>query len=288
MKFESEYKKMFSQLHTSVIVDLEDYEMKLKKSKRIKFIRMGAIAACLLAVMSTLAIAAHYLGLRDLVLPDGVQSQSETLLSLQGFDNSPEYKAAAEWNTFTASYDTDGTKLAQVGNGPTGLDEIYSPYLVYTQEMAEKLDEITQKFGLKLHQQMIELPDSAALTEFTGGTFLGADNEMYYGYGYAEGSFQFDGEWHGTKVSDYQVRRSMKGYFDDVTLNIGDASAYHEWTYKTKKGTEVLLALSGQKALILAERPESFVVVNVLTGSDSLTCADMESMADSFDFNSIK
>jgi len=290
MKFESEYKKMFSQLHASVMADWEEYEMKSKKLKRLKFIRTGITAACLIAVMSTLAVAAHYLGLKELVLPAATQPETEMLLSLQGFDDSPEYQAAAEWNTFTASYDTDGSKLAQVGNGPTGLDEKYSPYFVYTQEMAEKLDAITQKFSLKLHQQMVELPDSNALAEFAGGHFLGYENEVFYGYGYAEGSFQFDGEWHGTETAstDYQMRRSMKGYFDAVTLNIGDVSKYHEWVYTTKSGAEVLLALSAEKALILAERPESFVVVNVLTGSDSLTNTDMEHMADSFDFLIIK
>ncbi len=295
MKFEEEYREIFSQLHSSVEVRWEDFGMKSAKMRGRKYVRAGIIAACLVAVMSTLAFAAHMWSLRDLAMPDEAKPQQQdaalpedhVMLSLQGFTDTAEYQAAVEWRTYTASYDADGSLLDQIGNGPTGRDEKYSLYTPYTQEMADRLDEITQKYGLALHQsiQIIQFRDE--WQEFAGGDFFGPENILYGGYGYNDGTFQYDGYWYRPDADpvDYQFRRSVKGCFDETVLNIGDIASYEEWGYTTDEGVEVTLALGDMKALIIADRPESFVAVNVLAGSDALTKTDLEQMADSFDFS---
>ena len=66
---------------------------------------------------------------------------------------------------------------------------------------------------------------------------------------------------------------------------------YHEWEYLSESGQTVLLANSSLKALIIAERDHSFIVVNVLGDlpSDTLEMSDemLESLADLFDFSVI-
>ena len=87
-----------------------------------------------------------------------------------------------------------------------------------------------------------------------------------------------------------------KGSFSDVYLNIGDISTYKEWTYKTKCGVTVNLALSSGKALIVTDLGNAFVTVNVLAGTDSgfvemtgpITRANLEALADSFDYTMLK
>ncbi len=96
-------------------------------------------------------------------------------------------------------------------------------------------------------------------------------------------------------VIEYQFRNEMKGVFSDVCLNVGDADAYREWQYTTKSGVPVSLALGETKALIIADRDNSFIVVNVLAGtgdsgfgSSSITEQDLRSFADMFDFTKIR
>lgn len=81
----------------------------------------------------------------------------------------------------------------------------------------------------------------------------------------------------------------MKSAFDGVALNIGDLNQYDEWTYTVKDGTEVLLALSEEKALIIADLPTHFATVNILKpnegSSSTMNRNALEAIADTFRFD---
>ncbi len=116
------------------------------------------------------------------------------LISLQGFADCNESKAVREWTEFCDNYDKDGALLAQVGNGPTGLDDRYSLYRAYTQEMADQLDEIVGKYNLSLHSSIIIINSQEELTQKAGiGNFLGTANYTNGAYMYEDGTFHFDG-----------------------------------------------------------------------------------------------
>jgi hypothetical protein len=161
--------------------------------------------------------------------------------------------------------------------------------------MADKLDEIVAKYDLKLHSYMVDdVMDNADLEARVGGAFLG-DNQAYSAYLYEDGTFHFDGdlELPGYGTLDYQFTRTVRGTFNDVLLNVGDASQYEEWTYATG-GVTVTLALGPSKGLVLLNLPDSFVTLNVLAGSESydavfssgpITRETLEALADSFDFS---
>lgn len=314
------YQETFSQVRGTAEIRWEDYQ-EMRYGKPLKWIVTLAAAAGLLAALSALALAANFFGLRDVLLPEkhsvdvldenGVvvpgEKEFKDFVSLSGWGDAPESKALAEWEAFLEDYDQDGSILAGIGNEPTGFEERYGNYLVYTQEMAGKLEEIIAKYDLKLHEWMeTVLPETwpAAV-----GNFCKENVTPYSGYIYENGTFRFDGDaaLEGYGTVDYQFSRSVKGTFDDVALNIGDLSDFEEWGYQAADGTPVTLGLGARtRSLILADLGDSFVLVNVLAGGASqapsgdpleiredpfsngpIEKAELEALADSFLYSAL-
>lgn len=304
------YQETFSQVHGSKIIRWEDYQ-EMKHRKNLKRLTVLAAAAALMAALSGFAMAVNFFGLRDILLPEqqsvnvvdenGVVVPGEVeykdFVSLSGYQNTPESQALAEWQAFLESYDRDGAILDQVGNNPTGFEDRYGLYLVYSQEMADKLEEIIAKYKLQLHSWMeVVLPPSWPAA--VGGIFLAENNTAWSGYIYEDGTFRYDGEaeLEGYGTIEYQFSRSVRGSFNDVTLNIGDLTDFQEWVYQTSSGTAVILGLGGRtRSLIAADLGDSFVLVNVLAGAEvddtfssgSIGKAELEALADSFDFTAL-
>ena len=116
---------------------------------------LAAVIALLLALGIT-AYAAGWFGLRDAVIGrfvvnDGIdQDYYAQFMSLQGYSDSPEFLALCEWQSFLETYDSDGSILDAIGNSSTEFDEKYRYYSCYTQEMADEIDRICEKYGLSL------------------------------------------------------------------------------------------------------------------------------------------
>ncbi len=271
----------------------------------------------ILAVLPVVAIAANWFGLRDLLIPEApwgppaqneehsgnAQSVSENempnqseegahkCIGLSGYQGSPEAQALAEWMAFLSAYDTDYAILEEIGNGPTDIDENrYGLYYVYTQDMTDKLEEIIQKYGLKLHTD-VNVVSQEELAFRVGGDFMRDELIRYWGYIYEDGSFQFDGDIelqdHGTV--GYQFGRRVKGTFDETILDIGDVADYQESEYVTSGGERVMLALGSDQALIFMDSESCFIFMNVCGGSNCGVTEDvLEEIADSIDFAVLK
>lgn len=263
----------------------------------------------LLLAFASVSYAADLWGLRTTVLyhheHDGSGAFSETdVLSLQGVAGSPEYQANAQWQEFYRAYDPDGMILASLGNGDTGLPPRYANYPCYTREMADMLDTIAAENGLSplsgltVYGSAAELPRwLAAIQPQPCDTY---DHLTEDGYSYDCGSFMTEGVFTFRSSpwpyhSSYQFNCCRKGYLSVSYVSIGDAAAYTQWTYETASGVTALLALGEDKALIVADLPEAYVVVNVLevrwgdalTGEQTLPAAVLEQMADAFRFDLI-
>lgn len=287
----------------------------MRRGRRLKWIPALAAAIALLTALSALAVAANFFGLRDALLPEkgsvnavdenGVvvpgEYEYKDFVSLSGYQDTPESRALAEWQAFLDGYDQDGAILGAIGNSPTGLEEDYGFYTVYTREMADRLEEITARYGLKLHSRMEDvLPDmwTAAV-----GSFFKENVLPCSGYIYENGTFRFDGdaelgagERMGYGTIEYQFSRSVRGTFDDVALNVGDLRDFEEWEYQTADGTSVTLGLGDRnRSLILADLGDSFVLVNVLAGreaddtfsSGAIGQEELEALADSFVYSAL-
>lgn len=291
-----------------------------KKSAKLSFrLAAGAAAGCLL--IGTAAYAVYHFSLKDVgsgkekVLDLSVPAQElegaaqkdipekeVDMISLAGVAGSPEHEADVEWQEFLDSYDQDESILAAVGNSSTGFEEEYGEYLCYSQEMADKIEEICEKYGLQ-KRTGFELPENyeglcngAGVGDFLKSKTEDAKAEYISGWFFADGSFEFDGSAmvRGSSfvTTDYQFLRAMKGTFQGASLNVGNLEEYKEWNYTTKSGETVLLATNGStKALIIAEREKSFVTVNVLGDIMRETFGigeeELEKLADAFDFSVI-
>ena len=304
------YQDTFSQVRSSTEIRWEDFQsMKRRKNPARRVLALAA-AVCLLAVLSIAAAATGLFGLRDVLLPEKgsvyVTDENDVVVpgeyeyrdfvSLSGWQDTPESRALAEWRSFLEDYDRDGAIIGEIGNSPTGFEEDYGLYLVYTREMADKLEEIAAKYGLCLHTRMEDVMPETWRT--AAGDFCGENVMAYSGYIYENGTFRFDGEadLDGYGYIEYQFSRSVRGAFDDVALNIGDAADFQEWTYETADGTPVTLGLGAKnRSLILADLGDSFILVNVLTGkagddtfsSGPIGRAELEALADSFQFSAL-
>lgn len=301
------YRQTFSQVHSSTVIQWEDMEAMKPKKKISKHMIMLAAVIALLTVLSTVAVATDFFGLRSILLPqktpvavlddDGIvipdAVREVDAISLSGYADSTESRATAEWRAFLDSYDVAGAAETADQNH-VQMDERHSLYQDYNQEMADKLDEIVEKYGLSLHTNMAILMPEEWSTAV--GPFTLEGNTAYSGYLYEDGTFAYDGDAEVSDYGlvDYQFRRSVKGSFNEVILNIDDVSQYREWVYETACGQAVTLALSQSKGLILVDLGDSFVTVNVLAGTDTdpedifssgpFSAENLEALADSFDF----
>lgn len=262
-----------------------------KRKRRGRISRMLIIAAAclgLLLAMTAVAYAANWFGLRDLLLPpitDNTQKENKAHISLAGYQGSPEWQALAEWQTFISEYDPDGAIYQDTHGQLDSSFARYSCYRVYSREMADKMEEIAAKYGLKLHTTSFNLQEHPELLELLGD-FMGG-NGGYYTYMYEDGTFQADGtaDFEDIGAWDFQLLRSVRGTFHDAMLDIGDISEYQEVSYETACGVSVTLAFGKCKVLILADLGDSFVTVNIPYGSDSgIKQSHLEALADSINF----
>ena len=309
---EKKYIETFSQLHSSV--NEEELLMKTKGSKKHKFLTLPLVAILVLVLGAGAAFGTAYLhSLQDTVMDEDTVIQdpltgdvkNADVISLQGVKGSPEYEAAKEWYEFTEGYDTDEKILDQVGNDPTPWDEKYGAYLVYSQEMADKLDEICEKYDLKLHKEIPKLADVWEIEELFGNVTSDDDATGYY---YEDGTFHLESiyyELDGFYPMEYQFRRTKKGILDEVFLSIPNTDKYDQWEYETAGGETVLLVKMPTKGLIIYENEDSFVVANVnpsieiddeglsreeifelaaKEAEEKMTKEALEAMADDFDY----
>ena len=291
----------------------------INKPRRMRPVRRTLlVAAVLVFVLSATALAASPelreaifgVGVRDMVINDGestmtvITGEGEVvdipivMMSMQGFPDSPEFKAAEEWEAFRESYDEDGAILRQVGNGPTGLNPVHEIYGAYTQEMADKIDEIAAKYGLSL----FELPfhdyySKADMFRAVGaGEFLGSEHSPNLtGYMFGRGAFQFEGSANlisnvdgrnSISNKEYVLRYSQKGVLDYVFINIGSADDFTEWVYEAACGTSVLLANGGpHHSFIFADLDNAFIVVIVFGDASQ---ESLEMLADTIDFSMLE
>lgn len=304
------YQSTFSQVHSFTEVRWEDFQTMKRTKRPAKRFLMLAAAVCVLAALSAAAVATGFFGLREALLPEkgsvhatdrngavipGEYEQKD-FVSLSGYQDTPESKALAEWRAFLEDYDRDGSIISAIGNNPTGFEDRYGLYLVYTQEMADQLEEIVEKYHLRLHSRIEDVFPETWPTAV--GDFFEEHVTPYSGYIYEDGTFRFDGDavFEGYGRIDYQFSRSVRGTFNDVALNIGNVEDFQEWDYQTAKGTFVTLGLGRRnRSILIADLGDSFVLVNVLTGEEGddtfssgpIGRAELEALADSFDFSAL-
>ena len=292
----------FGSVKDSYVISAEEFRQGKKETqiKRLSTRKMWLIAAVIALMLLLVGCAVIYvLRMQDMkvgeysfyvpteydengnVIP--VETQEPiTLLSLQGTN----MEALAEWLAFTNSYDQDGTILIEAdGTGSEWElpDNYHLTYGCYSQEMVDKLDEIVNKYHLKLLSSYIPLNyyESSVLLNSLGLKGLvktDPDVQVEYGDGdfHIEGTFTLNmeisldmGDWSWEQGSA-SYRYSLKDYFDPLTGSMLESHDYTQWDYTRKDGKKVLLVLNEGTARIYADLPKAFVSIYL----DPVICVD--------------
>lgn len=287
------------------VMDAQSYrERKPRRVSLGKPLLIGAIIALMLLLTGC---AVYFLGLLDLKVgedhhynPYEEQTEVREVLSLQGFVGSKNYQASREWFLFQQSYAPSEEERVGIDRFP----EEYEGYHCFSQTEREKIDEICEKYDLKLHGRQLTdatVEDMFGMLGIPGVMKQDADLRIEYREGgcYPEGSFVTSGRFT-LLASDtpwphevnFIYRCTRKAVFDTDYVSIENLDAYQEWEYKTKDGRKLLLALGEDKALLIADREDSFVTViidsvqvgNVLDGEYTMDKVALETVAEVFDF----
>jgi len=277
-------------------------------SRRISKVVVIAATVCLILGLTVTAMATNIFGLRDFALPntgvvhsyvrpDGtIGERSQQLVALSGFSGTPEHTASVEWQEFLNTYDVWRAAIAADASGDWGgVPEEFRGYGVYSLEMAAKLSETMERHGLALRGEILDIHTQDELQDsIANGSIFSDDSIWFMGYKFSSGTFQFDGSYGNI---GFQFRASRKGVFDEVFLNIGNIEDYTEWSYENTNGTQLLLAQSNYKSLIVVETDVFFISVNILAGTDGdewmpsvppFTRTDLESFADLINFEQLR
>ena len=192
-------------------------------------------------------------------------------LSLQGTN----MEALAEWTAFTNTYDQNLTiagEADRTGSAWELPDNYHLTYGCYSQEMVDKLNEIVEKYELKLLSEYVGFNwwESRALLDSLSVDSLFYDDsgvEYWDGDLHLEGTFDInilltldmgDWTWEQGMVS---YRYSLKDYFDPLTGSMLESHDYQQWDYIRKDGKTVLLVLNEGTARIYADLPEAFISI---------------------------
>ena len=270
-------------------------------------LRVTLIAAALAALLGVTAYAADWFGLRSRLADTGhmlnvstigeggerVSYEAEAMLLVPtGHRESPEYQASVEWSLFWEEYMEEKSRDSSDWRDFEGAQELLSTdiYLAWDTVMAEKLLEICDKYGLKLHTDMTM---ASSLDEFysLAGTepFGLPDGEVSSpGYVFEDGSFKAEGfiEIDGDNTI-FTVSKYVSGTMPPFPAYLAEPENYQEWSYTTAGGCTVCIDWNtkaddmGHTVLIFYSQKDAYIR---LSGSVPGGPEQAEKLAEMFDF----
>ena len=287
------------------------------RSLRRPLLVAAAIAAALLLVGCGIVYA---LRLQDMSIGKGTYTQrfddkgkaidpvekSLDIITPYGRSGDAIQQALKEWYEFQESYDPDYLLATNEPDIPGIPNQYEYTYSCYTQEMVDKVNEIAAKYDLKLLDEWIpfqryqsdifleETGIQSLLLPDSGAQITGMAGMLYPPYNFSM-EFSLVTENAGTLMTSYGYAR--KDYFPRAFPGGMDIDAYEQWDHTTPDGTKVLLALSGKgQGEIIAEQENAMIMIsidgnratshtNYPDASEVMTKAELESIADQFDYS---
>lgn len=288
-----------------------------RRSLRRPLLVAAAIAAALLLVGCGIVYA---LRLQDMSIGKATYTQrfddkgkaidpvekSLDIITPYGRSGDAIQQALKEWYEFQESYDQDHALMTNEPDIPSIPNQYEYTYSCYTQEMVDKVDEIAAKYNLKLLDEWIPFQryQSDIFLEETGirslllpdsdAQITGMAGMLYPPYNFSM-EFNLVTENAGTLMTSYGYAR--KDYFPRAFPGGMDIDAYEQWDHTTPGGTKLLLALSGKgQGEIIAEQENAMIMIsidgnratshtNYPDASEVMTKAELESIADQFDYS---
>ena len=246
----------------------------------------------------------------------GQQAVTEEVLTLAGIQGSRNYRAAQEWFEFKQAYDPDHSirdELQKDGLIPEFPAE-YESYHLYSQEMKDKLDEILEKYDLKLIGRPIPFKTEELVCKALGLEDIvvpGSDAVIELDYaGYQEcGNLNMDfnisipgnadDREQETRCHIYYLRKDA---FTEDVISLREIETWKEWTYRAASGADVLIfrSPSDWRGYIFCDMPNYTVTLryefiheqyssdaagNMTIEKEVMTDQEIERLADAIDFS---
>ena len=286
-------------------------------------LRRPLLVAALIAVMLLLVGCAVVYALRLQDMSIGQETYTQTfdesgkyleepvektrdILTMYGHSGDAIQQALTEWYEFLNTYDPDGkysTNDPDLEEIPDQYEYIYS---CYTQEMVDKVDEIAEKYGLKLLETRVPFqsyqghiflretgissllrPDAEATTSAMAGMLYLPENF----------NMHFDLKMEGMTSVYADFAYTHRDYFPrDISGGGGlDLSDYEQWDHTAPDGRQLLLARSRKgHGIIIAETETAMINISIsgnFSGSsypkedEIISREDLARIADVFDYS---
>lgn len=283
-------------------------------------LRRPLLIAAIVALMLVLAGCAvvYVLTLQDMKIgeqthyeagyttPEGetvpAQEWTTTLISLQGYKNSPPQLAMQEWLAYLDSYDQDDALMKANNMNESGLPENYFiTYSCYTWEMKDRLDGILEKYALNAlgaytyidHWEIQILFDALQIRGICRENSE-VETDRLAGYFTPEGTFHVEGgiaptgsdaAWPYDIIVSY--RYSLIDYLDPVYSGVRNIETVDQWNYESEDGTQLLLVRDGEQSTIICDRGKAFITIHLHDFSDEggLSKEALEQLAEGFDYS---
>lgn len=246
----------------------------------------------------------------------GTEGIPNQVLSVSGIQGTPSYLASQEWFEFLQNYDPDYEIYESVKFSLPVYPKDYDSYRAYTRKMVDKIDELAQKYDLKLVGEKIKIKRANDVWDILGiDGFLQTNSNDLAAPGngpwvcYENNSFSAnfmlktdgtDGQWPYPMYNCMHFLR--KGYFSPFFITLDQTITWNEWNYTTKSGNNVLLLFSDNDiySWIICDRDDAIIAVQIqsqyeehLVGKigkaavkwHAMTQHQLEQIADSIDFD---
>ena len=221
------------------------------------------VAAIIVSLFTVTAYAMGWFGLRERMIesaPEMPESISESAtpenspaptaepkrwVSLNGYADSPEYLANAEWLRFREEYLATHT-ITNDNSWMDGLDEetvnTCHYYGVYEQAMLDELNALAEQYGLRLHTHQVSPLTLDDFYRAAGtGAFL-AEGEGS-GYIYEDGSFKLEVS-RPQREYTLTILKNLSGTILPLSSGMDRPENYEEWEYTNIHGDTVLMAFN--------------------------------------------
>ncbi len=262
---------------------LASLDLPAAPAPRHKWLKTLLVAAAAVLCLSVAAVAAYQHHLRDAVvdepLPAPAETQSESApnpaderlrLSLNGFTDSPEYKAWQEWDSWlTVWREENGNRWNELGidDSEFETDRSYANlYEAYFSDQAEKLDELLATYGLHAHKDRFEIGYAAQVEDFLGlDGLLGKSYTDHSGSGYIydDGSFKLELNMADDPNSSRwcTLFHAVKGSFSMIYSYF--PTEYEEALVTDADGFEILYARSETKGMAIVSLDNAYLTLSL-------------------------
>lgn len=244
----------------------------------------------------------------------GQETVTEEVLTLAGLKGSRNYQAAQKWFDFKQSYDPNHEIRSSVSENLPEFPQEYAAYHLYSQEMKDKLDEIIEKYDLKLIGRTVPFKTEEGTLKALGLKDIaipGTDATMELDYAAYQECGNLDMDFRfilpgAADENDLKTRCHIyymhKDAFTEDVISLREIETWKEWNYTTASGANVLIFRSPTdwRGYIFCDMPNYTVTLRFafideqyttyITGKtvheqEFMTDQQIERLADAIDFS---